>query len=71
MRIQIDRKPMARFALAFAISVAVGMVLLLAAPPRIRLSFSDIASHIILILACYLFGVLAISLWRGWVRIGG
>lgn len=69
MRIQIDRKPMVSFAIAFAASAAVVLAILVLFPAGVGLSVGELADHTVLILVCYLFGVLAISLWRGWVRI--
>jgi hypothetical protein len=70
MQIQIDLKPIVRFAIVFAASAAVVLAILVLAPAGVGLSVGELAGHTVLILVCYLFGVLAISLWRGWVRIG-
>lgn len=70
MQIQIDRKPIVRFAIAFAASAAVVLAILVLFPAGAGLSAGELAGHTVLILVCYLFGVLAVSLWRGWVRIG-
>lgn len=71
MQIKIDREPIVRFAIAFAASATVVLMILLMVPAGIGLSLGDLAGHIVLIIACYVFGVLVISLLRGWVRFGG
>lgn len=70
MQIQIDRKPIFRLARDLAAGTVIVFAILVLAPDGIGLSVGELAGHTVLILVCYLFGVLAISLWRGWVRIG-
>lgn len=70
MKVQLDPKPIFYFAMAFAVSAAVALAVLVVVPDEIGLSLDEVADHIVLILVCYVFGVLCVSIWRGWVRFG-
>jgi hypothetical protein len=67
---RVDRKPVTRFALEFAAGVAIVMGILLVTPTETGLSSNEIVSHVALILATYVLGVLAVSIWRRWIRFG-
>lgn len=71
MQIIVRSKPIVRFSVAFAASSAVVLTILLVIPTSIGLSFREVLDHIALILGCYCFGVLLVSIWREWICLSG
>jgi len=68
MRIETDKKPIARFAVILAVGLTVSMTVQMIVAPEVSLSLEGILNNIPLIVITYVATILVVSFFKGWIR---